>query len=151
MCSLTMKHTRVVSTKCTPGFAGRALVTPLSCVSLSMNTQPSVPLSLVQIMAGILLIRTLGTNFSEILSVIHAFSFKKMHLKMSSAKWRPFCLGLSVLRLDHGTMVCAVCFVMFLVTFSLQAHILKRCGTMSNQLQICYQLNVGTPSVASTC
>ena len=36
--------------------------------------------------AGILLIRTLGTNFSEILSEIHAFSFKEMHLKMSSAK-----------------------------------------------------------------
>ena len=48
--------------------------------------------------AGILLIRTLGTNFSEILSEIRAFSFKKMHLKMSSAKWRPFCLGLNVLK-----------------------------------------------------
>ena len=47
--------------------------------------------------AGILLIRTLGTNFSEILSEIRAFSFKKMHLKMSSVKWRPFCLGLNVL------------------------------------------------------
>ena len=47
--------------------------------------------------AGILLIRTLGTNFSEILSEIHAFSFKKMHLKMSSVKSRPFCLGLNVL------------------------------------------------------
>ena len=47
--------------------------------------------------AGILLIRTLGTNFN-ILSEIHVFSFKKMHLKMSSAKWRPFCLGLNVLR-----------------------------------------------------
>ena len=39
---------------------------------------------------GILLIRTLGRNFSEILSEIRAFSFKKMHLKMSFAKWRPF-------------------------------------------------------------
>ena len=47
---------------------------------------------------GILLIRPLGTNFSEILSEIHTFSFKKMHLKTSSAKWRPFCLGLNVLR-----------------------------------------------------
>ena len=26
------------------------------------------------------------------------FSFKKMHLKMSSAKWRPPCPGLNVLR-----------------------------------------------------
>ena len=46
---------------------------------------------------GILLIGTLGTNFSEILIVIHTFSFNKMHLKMSSAKLGPFCLGLNVL------------------------------------------------------
>ena len=50
---------------------------------------------------GILLIRTLGTNFSEILSETHSFSFWKMHLKMSSAKWRLFCLGLNEL-----TIVC---------------------------------------------
>ena len=47
--------------------------------------------------AGILLIGTLGTNFSEILVEIHTFSFKNIHLKMSSGKWRPFCLGLNVL------------------------------------------------------
>ena len=46
--------------------------------------------------ARILVIRTLGTNFSEILSKIHTFSFKKMCLKMSSGKWRSFCLGLNV-------------------------------------------------------
>ena len=48
--------------------------------------------------AGISLIRTLGTNFSEILSEIHAFSLKKMRFTMSPAKWRPFCLGLNVLK-----------------------------------------------------
>ena len=47
--------------------------------------------------AGILLIGPLGTNFSEIVIEIQTFSLKKMHLKMSSAKWRPFCLGLNVL------------------------------------------------------
>ena len=47
--------------------------------------------------AGILLIGPLGTNFSEILIEIHTFSFNKMHLKMSSTKWRPFCPGLNVL------------------------------------------------------
>ena len=47
--------------------------------------------------AGILLIEPLGTNFSEILIGIHKFSFTKMRLKMSSAKWRPFCFGLNVL------------------------------------------------------
>ena len=46
---------------------------------------------------GILLIGPLGTNFSEILIGIQTFSFKKMLLKMSSAIWRPFCLGLNVL------------------------------------------------------
>ena len=40
--------------------------------------------------AGILLIRPLGTNFGEISIGIQTFSFKKMHLKMSSAKWHPF-------------------------------------------------------------
>ena len=34
--------------------------------------------------AGILLIGSLGTNFSEILIKIFTFSFKKMHLKLSS-------------------------------------------------------------------
>ena len=48
--------------------------------------------------AGILLIGPLGTNFSETSIEIHILSFKKMHLKMSSGKWRPFCLGLNVLR-----------------------------------------------------
>ena len=47
--------------------------------------------------AGILLIRPLGTNFSEISIKIHIFSFKEMHLKMSSAKVWPYCLGLNVL------------------------------------------------------
>ena len=47
--------------------------------------------------AGILIIGPLGTNFSEILIGIQTFSFTKMDLKMSSAKWRPFCLGLNEL------------------------------------------------------
>ena len=46
---------------------------------------------------GILLIRALGTNFSEILGKIHSFSFMKMHLKLSSAKERLFSLGLNEL------------------------------------------------------
>ena len=47
--------------------------------------------------ARISLIRTLGTSVSEILSKIQIFPFNKMHLKMSSAKWRPSCLGLNTL------------------------------------------------------
>ena len=47
--------------------------------------------------AGILLIGPLKTNFSEILIEILTFSFKKIRLKVSPAKRRPFCLGLNVL------------------------------------------------------
>ena len=43
--------------------------------------------------AGLLLIGSLGTNFSEIWIKIQNFSFMKMHLKISSAKWRPCCRG----------------------------------------------------------
>ena len=49
---------------------------------------------------GILLIGPLGTNVNEILIKIRTFSFKKMLLKMSSAKWRPFCLDINVLSVE---------------------------------------------------
>ena len=45
---------------------------------------------------GILSIGRLGTNFGEILIEIQIFSIQKMHLKMSSGKYQPFCLGLNV-------------------------------------------------------
>ena len=55
---------------------------------------------------GILLIGPLWTNFSELFIEILTFSFKKIHLKMSSGKWWPFCLGLNVLKLI--SMLCLV-------------------------------------------
>ena len=75
--------------------------------------------------AGEFLIWQLGTNFSKILIEINTFSFKKMHLKMSSGKWRPICLGLNMLTLQvllpctHSTsykislMLLFVCFPLF--------------------------------------
>ena len=47
---------------------------------------------------GILLIRNFRTKLSETFSEIHEFSFKKMYLKMSPAKWRQFCPGLNLLK-----------------------------------------------------
>ena len=64
--------------------------------------------------AGILLIGSLGTNFSEILIGIQTFSFRKMQLKMSSAKWRPFCLGLNVLtwiNFDSHRIINSICWL----------------------------------------
>ena len=54
--------------------------------------------------AGILSIGPLGTNFSEIWIKVNTFSFKKMHLKISSGKWWPYCLSLNVLNC-HGCMI----------------------------------------------
>ena len=54
--------------------------------------------------AGLLLIRPLGTNLGEILIRIHIFSFKKIHLKMLSAKWHPFCISLNVL-INNGLVL----------------------------------------------
>ena len=57
---------------------------------------------------GILLIWPPGTHFSEMLIEIYTISFKKMHVKMSPEKWRPFCLGLNVLTLrGWETHICA--------------------------------------------
>ena len=47
--------------------------------------------------AGMLLTGPLETNISQIVFEIQTFSLKKMHLKMSPGKYRPFCLGFSVL------------------------------------------------------
>ena len=51
--------------------------------------------------AGILLIEPLQTNFIGIFIGIHTFSLKKMHLKMSSGKWQPFCLSLNGLTFSY--------------------------------------------------
>ena len=49
--------------------------------------------------AGLL---SIETNLSEILIGIYIFSFTKMHLKIASGKWWPFCLGLNVLSVLCG-------------------------------------------------
>ena len=54
--------------------------------------------------AHLLSIGPLGTNFSEIWINIQNFSFKKIHLKISSAKWRPFCPLGDELR-EHGKCI----------------------------------------------
>ena len=53
--------------------------------------------AIIQTSDGILLIWPSGTSFNEISTEIITFSFEKICLKVSSAKWRPLCLGLNVL------------------------------------------------------
>ena len=72
-------------------------VSKLTIIGSDNGLSPGRRQAIVWINAGILLIEPLGTNFSEIYIEIRTFSLKKMHLKVSSSKWRPFCLGPSVL------------------------------------------------------
>ena len=69
----------------------------LTIIGSDNGLSPGQRQAIIWTNAGILLIGSLGTNFSQILIEILAFSFKKMCLKLSSAKWRLFCLGLNVL------------------------------------------------------
>ena len=116
----------LLDTKCHQGVLthwGRVThicVSKLTITGSDNGLSPGRRQAIIWTNAGILLLRILGTNFREILSEIHAFSFKKMHLKVSSAKWRPFCLGLNVLR------VCSINFRVLLFRFAL--------------LWFCYQL-----------
>ena len=72
-------------------------VSDLTSIGSDNGLSPGRRQAIIKINAGILLIRPLGTNFSEFLVEILIFSFKKMRLKVSSAKRRPFCLGLNEL------------------------------------------------------
>ena len=72
-------------------------VSKLTIIGSDNGLSPGRRQAIIWTNAGILSIGLLGTNFNEILIEIHTFSFKKLHLKMSSAKRRPFCLGLNVL------------------------------------------------------
>ena len=73
-------------------------VSNLNIIDSDNGLSPDRRQAIIWTNAGILLIGPLGTNFSEILIAILKVSFKKMRLKVSSAKWRPFCIGLNVLR-----------------------------------------------------
>ena len=72
-------------------------VNKLTIIGSDNGLSPDRRQAIIWTNAGILLIGALGTNFSEILIEILTFSFKKMRLKVSSVKRRPFCLGLNVL------------------------------------------------------
>ena len=72
-------------------------VSNLTIIGSDNGLSPGRRQAIIWISAGILLIWTVGTNFSEIQGKIHSFSFQKMHLNMSSAKGHLFSLGLNEL------------------------------------------------------
>ena len=79
------------------GRATHICVSTLAIIASDNGLSPGRRQAIIWNIAGILSIGLLWTNFSEILIEIRIFSVKKMRLKVSSAKWRPFCLGLNVI------------------------------------------------------
>ena len=73
-------------------------VVEISIIGSDNGLSPGRRQAIIWTNAWILFIGPLGTNFIEILIGVHTFWSKKMHLKMSSGKWQPFCLGLNVLK-----------------------------------------------------
>ena len=72
-------------------------VSKIIIIGSDTGLPPGQRQAIIRTNAYILLIGPLGTNFSEILVEILTKSFMKIRLKVSSAKWWPFCLGLNVL------------------------------------------------------
>ena len=78
------------------GWMTHICVSRLTIIGSDNGLSPGRRQAIICTNTGVLVIWIIGTNFSEILSETHTFSFKKMHLKMSSGRRRPFCLGLNV-------------------------------------------------------
>ena len=94
-------------------WSGSTLVQVMACRLLGAKPLPEP-------MLAYCLLSSLGTNFNEILIEIQPFSFKKMRLKMSSAKW-PFILsrgggGMSWVRHCPLLVCCAVFDVWYYTT-----------------------------------
>ena len=79
------------------GRATHLCVSDQTIIGSDNGLSPGRRQAIIWTITGILLIGLMGLDFSGILIKINAFSFKKMHLKMSSANWRLFRLGLNVL------------------------------------------------------
>ena len=87
--------------------------------------------------AGILLIGPPGTNFNEILIEIYTFSFKKMHLTMSSGKWQFANFSniflkrnlLDLLEINWWSNTVDACYGLVLIKH--QIHYLNQCWPLS--------------------
>ena len=72
-------------------------VSKLTIIGSDNDMSPGRHQAIICTNDGILFIGAVGTTFIEIWIKIHAFSFTKIHLKISSGKWRSFILDLNVL------------------------------------------------------
>ena len=83
-------------------------VSKLTIIGSENGLSPDRRQAIILTNAGLLLIGPLGTKCSELFIEILAFSSKKMRLKVSAAKRRPFCLGLNVLIMLYRGDTCQI-------------------------------------------
>ena len=79
-------------------------VSKLTSIGSDDGLSPGRHQAIIWTNAGILLIGPQGTNFIE----SQAFSFTKIHFKISSWKWRPFCLSLNVFTVSNPCYNCSL-------------------------------------------
>ena len=134
------------SAECRPFCSGLSVLThwgrvtnictsKLAIIGSDNDLSPGRRQAIIWTNAGILLIGTLGTNLSEILIEIHRFSFKKMLLKMSSGKWRPFCSGLNVLNVASCLHADDIPWDLFSISRKLYGEAMAWCGF--SRLRLC--------------
>ena len=93
-------------------------VSKLAIIGSDNGLSPGRRQAIIWTNAGILSIGPLETNFSEIYIQIRTFSFMKMGLKVSSVKWRLFCLGLNVLNVASGCF-----YLQFVLSYSTNIYL----------------------------
>ena len=72
-------------------------VSKLTIIGSGNGLSPRRRQPIIRTTVRILLILPYEAKLSEGLIEIHMILVKKIHLKMSSAKWRPFCPGPNVI------------------------------------------------------
>ena len=80
------------------GWVTHICVRKLTIIGSDNNLSPGWHQAIIWTNCGIFVIWPSGKKFRVNHNRNSYFSFKKVHLKMSSGKWRPFCVGLNVLR-----------------------------------------------------
>ena len=79
-------------------------------------------------------------HFNEILMKIYIFWLKKMHVKMSSQKWCPFCLSLNVLSHPYVFILATPFSYFFLPTISFWCMILRHWyGCLCLNKKLCHE------------
>ena len=104
------------------GRVAHICVSKLNIIASDNGLSPDRWQAIIWTTAGILFIGLLGTHFSEILIEIYTSPFKKMHVQMLSAKRRPFCLGVNVLRNPHSWFCHGTDFTVFIRVTSMASR-----------------------------